>query len=1142
MKYHRLLFSFGLLPILLIANPKEPHVAHGKATFAYPTKTMMKIRVEDQTIINWNDFSIASQECTQFIQPSSSSAVLNRVTSQNVSHLMGTLQGTGNVFLINPNGILIGKGAMIDTNAFVASTLDILDSEFLHGKDLRFRGPSEEKVVNLGTIHSRGGDIALIGRYVENHGLLQSPKGMVALAAGKEVLLKPSGDERIFISPLSEEGKKSGIGIQNQGTIEALKVRLLADGNPYKVAINHEGKIDATLTEKRHGEVYLVAEKGAVEVNGEISTYKGEVRVLGETVVLHEKALINASSHTGGGQVFVGGSFQGKDPALINSQLTYLHPGSTIKVNSETRGNGGLAVVWSDGATHFHGLIEAGGGSEGGDGGLVEVSGKRFLDIAGGVTKRPAPAGTPGKLLLDPSDVKITGAATSGIIFSPPMTYTPTVLSSNLLVTDLITQLLMGPVEVTTNSGFGGNGDITIASDMTSANGYATSNELIFTSDRDLIVQASVQNSGNGNITCNVGRDLRMDGEATVSKLGTQLGNVTIKTGRHLLLAGGAGGQAQIGFDNPTMNSNINLTVGGDLVVQATTRFALIGHTNTSGLAPVSFNGNITINSVGGNLLMSAAKTDLQFSQIGIASDQSNSAGSGPVTISGNVDIRNVAGTVKMMGGIGGTGTYTLIGHGGRGRSFTDTYSGDISLQSVGDISIVGGQDTKAEKFCGVGFAQEFATSSTHNITSNLISVKSSGNIFINAGQGLNHGFIGAFTGEQTGIANCSIGSVQVRANNNLTLLGSSSAGVFADAAIGITGNNGPALCNIDVSVGNALFIKGGSPSSGASNAFIGNGVGASPQSGSINIIVERSSLNLIGGLPTGTGMAQAFIRSSGDLRINVAQGDLNITSRDPAFISANGISTVFAGGSINVMGNREGAPAFITNSAPLQVRAGHDVNFMNNSLIQNSSGILTIIAGNNINMSAQSFIRNATGNPIHIVCDHPHSSHLGIGGGAFHMPQGAQIIGGGPIRIYTALQNLNTIEGLIGGASFIPGPLYADRSPEKWLTYFSSSFFHSNSPFTIFYKDGVLSSPNIERSQVVMSEMLTSLHPYDEYLGWTLEFQASYASKGYEKGVSSFQVIPEQPYFLRMKKNFDHSPRIHHLIIFPKPLEVGHL
>jgi len=1143
----RSLLTLALLPIALMAKPSGPDVVQGDATFAHPTKHAMQIVTGDQTIINWNEFSIDPGETTRFIQPSHSSAVLNRVVTGTESHIMGSLLANGKVFLVNSNGILIGPDATIDTHGFIASTLDVLDSEFMKGSDLRFRGNSDGKVVNLGKVQAWDGDIALIGRYIENHGELHAPKGMASLAAGKEILLKPSGEERVFICALSENTTKKGTGITNLGKIEALKIRLLADGNPYKLAINHEGKIDATKVEQRNGEIFLVAENGVVEVHGQIAADKGEIRILGETVVLHDGSVVDASCNFGAGRILIGGSFQGKDPHILNSKYTFVHPGATVNVNSYQEGNGGIAVIWSDGATHFHGLVQARGGELRGNGGTVEISGKRFLDIAGGEAKRPAPAGTPGKLLLDPNDVIISDGITTGISFFAPMTYTPTGPISILSVYDLIAYLNSGPVEVTTNSAYGGNGDIIIATNMDSSVGlgYATEHDFTLSSHRDLVIQASVQNSGSGNIICNVGRDLRMDGSDTgISRLGSQLGNVSIQTGRHVLMVGGAAGQAHIGFDNPSMESNIHMAVGGDIVLQSVNNFALIGHTNTSGMAPTTFKGNITIDSVGGDILLSTLDSNNMFAQIGIASDQKNTDSSGPTQIVGNVDIRNVEGSLRLIGGTGGTGAYTLIGHGGRARSFVDQYLGDISVKTTGDISILGGSDSLGEKFAGIGFAQEFATASTHRFTSNSVSVESEKNIYLQSGRGSNPAFIGAFTGIQNGTAHVNIGTVHVKSGGNLSLLGNTYESANADSVIGVTGSNGLGHCSIDILAGKGLQLLGSTLPSGTSNVSIQNGPENGLINGSINIAVLRGNAILKGGINKPSASSQAFIRSNGDLDVNILSGNLDLVANDPVYFISKGTAKIYASGDITLTGDGGSDPAYISHTGLLSVRAGQHLKLFKNSFIENKSGILTVVTGNNLELSSLSSISNLSNNPINIVVDHNSPKHPDYGNGALMMAEGSKIHGTGPIQIYTSRQELNQIHGTIGGVLFTPGDLFVPQSPEQWLSHYSNSFYHSDSPFTIHYKDGVLSPQRIERSQIVISEMLTDLHPYDEYLGWLLEFQTAYAAlestKMDEKVTSSFQVIPDQLHYLRMKKNFAHNPKTTHFVTFPKTLSTG--
>lgn len=88
----------------------------------------------DRTILQWDKFSIDNAETTRFVLPSNSSSILNRITGKEFTAIDGLLESNGRVFLINPNGIIIGKDGMVKTAGFYASTLDIKNSEFMLDK------------------------------------------------------------------------------------------------------------------------------------------------------------------------------------------------------------------------------------------------------------------------------------------------------------------------------------------------------------------------------------------------------------------------------------------------------------------------------------------------------------------------------------------------------------------------------------------------------------------------------------------------------------------------------------------------------------------------------------------------------------------------------------------------------------------------------------------------------------------------------------------------------------------------------------------------------------------------------------------------------------------------------------------------
>lgn len=88
------------------------------------------ITTQANSIINWNDFSVGAGETLNF--NTAAGALLNRVTSDKVSELLGTMTQTGAnpLFVVNPNGIHIGGNATIDAANITLSTLAMSTADF----------------------------------------------------------------------------------------------------------------------------------------------------------------------------------------------------------------------------------------------------------------------------------------------------------------------------------------------------------------------------------------------------------------------------------------------------------------------------------------------------------------------------------------------------------------------------------------------------------------------------------------------------------------------------------------------------------------------------------------------------------------------------------------------------------------------------------------------------------------------------------------------------------------------------------------------------------------------------------------------------------------------------------------------------
>ena len=403
-----------LLPLLLAAclgatgvataTPMNPTVVNGQVTFSQ-NGNAFSITNSPNAIINWGSFSIAQGEIVRFLQQSSNSAVLNRITGQDPSRIMGALQSNGRVYLINPNGILFGAGAQVNVAGLLASTLDIANADFLTGKNKFFAGANAASVVNEGAITTpSGGKVFLIAPDVTNNGIITSPQGEIVLAAGHSVQLADSSNPGMHVVVSAPENQAINIGevIAQGGRIGIYGALVNQRGtlNANSAVIGENGKIILKSTRK----TLLEAGSVTIAMGADIG---GEVQILGEQVGLMGDARVDVSGQNGGGTALIGGDYQGKNAAVMNAQQVFVGKDAKISADAIVRGNGGKVIVWGDQSAQVFGTISARGGALSGNGGFVETSGN-FLDVAGIRVNAGAANGKNGLWLLDPLDIFVT--------------------------------------------------------------------------------------------------------------------------------------------------------------------------------------------------------------------------------------------------------------------------------------------------------------------------------------------------------------------------------------------------------------------------------------------------------------------------------------------------------------------------------------------------------------------------------------------------------------------------------------------------------------------------------------------------------------------------------------------------------------
>jgi filamentous hemagglutinin family protein len=326
-----------------LANPTGGNVVAGQATISGAGTSHVTItQASQRAIINWQQFNIAPNEVTQFIQPNVNAIALNRIFDQNPSQIFGSLRANGTVILLNRNGIVFGPHAQVNVGGLIASSLNLSNANFLAGHYL-FEGTGiEGPVKNMGAIHGSHDGVYLLAPNVENSGIITSPKGNIVLAAGAKAFLSNRPDGRGFLAEISNL-----VG-------HAVNLKdLIADGGNITLAgrvVNQAGLIRADSVHERNGKIELLAS---------------------EAVTLQDGSRTLA---------------RGGDDGISN--------GGTIRAIADLT-NG--TATFQKGA-----VVDVSGGKNGGNGGFAEVSGAA-VRLGGQFLGRALTGFKGGRFLIDPT-------------------------------------------------------------------------------------------------------------------------------------------------------------------------------------------------------------------------------------------------------------------------------------------------------------------------------------------------------------------------------------------------------------------------------------------------------------------------------------------------------------------------------------------------------------------------------------------------------------------------------------------------------------------------------------------------------------------------------------------------------------------
>jgi filamentous hemagglutinin family protein len=718
----RLLVSTALAGLVCLAgtpqayaNPTGGQVVGGTATISSVGNTLTVQQTSSNAIINWNSFNIAAGETTRFQQPSANSIALNRVTgTQNPSQILGQLTANGQVWIINPNGVMFGNGAQVNVAGLVATTANISDGNFMAG-DYTFSHPGNPNatVSNAGSITTAdAGLVAFVAPNVSNAGLIEAKLGKVQLGSGDTFALDLYGDGLISLQAGSAVTQQI---VNNSGVIQAnggtVTLTAAAAQDTVNSLINNSGVIEARSVGQQNGQIVLYAEgsnavanndamrKGTktgsstVLVSGvlDASGYGtgqtgGKISALGDNVALLDGSLIDASGDLGGGAIRIGGAYQGKGDTPAAKRLV-VQGGATLRANAGDKGDGGEAILWADERTDFAGTVEAKAGASGGNGGFVETSGKEILQ-ATGLVDASAPGGKAGTWLLDPNNVTIQSAGSdTNVSGSPNFTTTD---DSAIVTTGSIQTALNAGTSVTVQTGAAGtnaqSGDITVASNIAkSAGGDAT---LTLKAHNTITVNGNVgitSTSNKLNVVLNADSDASGAGAIVMNS-----GSSIASNGGNITLGGGADPTTTAAFGDATnvsgvyLDSTVQLQAGGGNISligsgYGSTGYGVYSHFNNS--IQTTGSGAITING-----------TSTSTNSYGVRLRPSTTAGSGISAVNGDINITGTGGGIHIYTGniaSTGSGNISIVGTGG-GIYMTTSGTTQISSTGTGSITLQG--------------------------------------------------------------------------------------------------------------------------------------------------------------------------------------------------------------------------------------------------------------------------------------------------------------------------------------------------------------------------------------------------------------------------------------------------------------------
>jgi filamentous hemagglutinin family protein len=627
-----------------IANPTGMSVASGSAT-AHSNGSQLTVTTGNSAVLNWQSFNIAANETTTFIQPSVYSVVVNNIHDANASQIYGSLQANGMVVLMNSSGFYFGPDSFVKTGGLIVSTANCIPPEN-SGGSWEFNGPPPlASIVNFGKINiANGGSAFLIADEVENYGDITAPGGTIGIAAGQQVFLSERPDGR----GLSMKVNLPEGSVDNDG-------HLVADGGMISVnaqVVNQNGIIQADSVQNQNGVIELVASD---QLN------------LGA----NSQILANGDASAGGSS------------------------GGTVTLQS--------ANTFSD---DIGSQISVAGGSQGGNGGNVEVSAPNILSLNSSINAGAQDGWSGGAFTLDPENITLGSSGTTSGGTSGTINGTGSSGSLSVNVNTAFQHITAGQIlleasgNITLNAGTtwnlststgvssgqltleaGGNITFGNSSEIFDANNWS------LTLDAGYSFTKNAVQTGVGNIYLNGG-----SGQTGSGSIQTASGSISLNAGNGIQIGSGAAGSSagnitwQAGGDIQ-FGDGSQITDGNNGLVTLDAGYSFTKNAVQTAVGNIYLNGGLSGDGVGGSIQAADGG-------INLAAGQNITVGSGYVitTAGGSISAHALSGNIDTGSDAQGYHFISNVGSLSAAYNLSDGLGG-ISTEAGGDVNLTAGGD-----------------------------------------------------------------------------------------------------------------------------------------------------------------------------------------------------------------------------------------------------------------------------------------------------------------------------------------------------------------------------------------------------------------------------------------------------------------